>query len=113
MTKEKLLAIEEIHDLKLANVGRHSDKAQLGMKQMLRSLMGYGAYDGYKITTSEQEYLILIDNGQCCCESWGYFSSEDDFGDYIGKNLPTSRSERVSVCLPEIDGTTGVALYTV
>lgn len=34
-------------------------------------------------------------------------------GDYIGKNLPTSRSERVSVCLPETDGTIGVALYTV
>ena len=34
-------------------------------------------------------------------------------GDYIGKNLPTSRNERVSVCLPETDGTTGVALYTV
>lgn len=34
-------------------------------------------------------------------------------GDYIGKNLPTSRSERVSVCLPETDGTTGVSLYTV
>ena len=34
-------------------------------------------------------------------------------GDYIGKNLPTSHSERVSVCLPETDGTIGVALYTV
>lgn len=34
-------------------------------------------------------------------------------GDYIGKNLPTSRSERVAVCLPETDGTTGVSLYTV
>ena len=87
MNKEKLLAIEEIHDLKLANIGKHSEKAQLGMVQMLNALMGYAAYDGYKITTSEQEYLILIDNGQCCCESWGYFSSEDDFGNYIGKTI--------------------------
>ena len=87
MNNEKLLAIEEIHDLKLANIGKHSEKAQLGMVQMLNALMGYAAYDGYKITTSEQEYLILIDNGQCCCESWGYFSSEDDFGNYIGKTI--------------------------
>ena len=60
MNKEKLLSIEEIHDLKLANIGKHSEKAQLGMVQMLNALMGYAAYDGYKITTSEQEYLILI-----------------------------------------------------
>ena len=48
---------------------------------------GYGEYDGYKITTEKTEYLILIDNGQCCCESWGYFVSEDDINDYIGKDL--------------------------
>lgn len=29
----------------------------------------------------------MIDNGQCCCESWGYFVSEDDINDYIGKDL--------------------------
>ena len=57
------------------------------MMQMLNALRGYGEYDGYKITTEKTEYLILIDNGQCCCESWGYFVSEDDINDYIGKDL--------------------------
>lgn len=28
--------------------------------------------------------------------------------DYVGKNLPTARSEMVSVCLDEVDGETGV-----
>ena len=32
--------------------------------------------------------------------------------DYVGKNLPTSRTEVVSVQVEEIDGTTGVALYS-
>ncbi|NLK17776.1 MAG: bifunctional pyr operon transcriptional regulator/uracil phosphoribosyltransferase PyrR [Clostridiales bacterium] len=32
--------------------------------------------------------------------------------DYIGKNLPTSRNEIVSVKVAEIDGDTGVDLYT-
>ena len=33
--------------------------------------------------------------------------------DYIGKNIPTSRNEVISVCVPEIDGKTGVDLYSV
>ena len=32
--------------------------------------------------------------------------------DYVGKNLPTSRNEVVSVQVEEFDGTTGVALYS-
>lgn len=32
-------------------------------------------------------------------------------GDYIGKNIPTSRTEQIAVCVPEYDGTTAVVLY--
>ena len=32
-------------------------------------------------------------------------------GDYIGKNVPTSRGEKISVCVPEYDGKTCVELY--
>ena len=84
---EKVISIEEITNLRLGNTGQNSEKASLGMIQMLNALMGYGEYDGYKITTEKTEYLILIDNGQCCCESWGYFVSEDDINGYIGKDL--------------------------
>lgn len=34
-------------------------------------------------------------------------------GDYIGKNIPTSKSELISVCLPEYDGKTCVELYEI
>lgn len=32
-------------------------------------------------------------------------------GDFVGKNLPTSRKEAVAVFVPEIDGDMGVAIY--
>lgn len=69
--EEKIISIEEVYNVKIE---------------------GYGAYsgtlcDGYKVETSKHTYLIAIDNDQCCCESWGYFSSDDDFGNYIGKTL--------------------------
>ncbi len=31
--------------------------------------------------------------------------------DFVGKNIPTSRTEVVAVCVPELDGFTGVRLY--
>ena len=31
--------------------------------------------------------MILIDNLQNCCENWGYMVSEDNFEDFIGKDL--------------------------
>ncbi len=34
-------------------------------------------------------------------------------GDYIGKSIPTSHSEQISVCMPEFDGKTAVELYGV
>lgn len=43
--------------------------------------------EGYKITTSNQDIKLLIDNGQCCCESWGYFLTEDDTYKFIGTNI--------------------------
>lgn len=47
----------------------------------------YSEYDGYEITTKDNNYKILIDNGNQCCESWGYFSTEDKFEDFIGSEL--------------------------
>jgi hypothetical protein len=56
---------------------------------------------GYKIVTSDQEILFLIDDGRSCCESWGYFTSEDDFVKFVGAILTgitvtdTNRTSRV------------------
>ena len=32
-------------------------------------------------------------------------------GDFVGKNVPTSKNERISVKIPPIDGITAVELY--
>lgn len=85
----KIVEIKEIHDVNLKNVGalKGTNGSRLGMSQMINAISGYGSYDGYQIKTDEHEFNILIDNGQSCCESWGYFSSEDDFEEFIGKEL--------------------------
>lgn len=89
MSLGKINNIEEMFDLELGNTTPSSgtNGANIGFSQMLSALRGYGEYDGYKIETDLDTYLILIDNGQSCCESWGYFTSEDDTSEYIGKEL--------------------------
>jgi hypothetical protein len=47
----------------------------------------WGSQSGFVIKTSEQTIKIYIDDGQSCCENFGYFVSEDDFQDFIGSNL--------------------------
>ncbi|MBO7729495.1 MAG: bifunctional pyr operon transcriptional regulator/uracil phosphoribosyltransferase, partial [Lachnospiraceae bacterium] len=34
-------------------------------------------------------------------------------GDYVGKNVPTSKSERIAVRIPPYDETTSVELYDI
>lgn len=46
-----------------------------------------GRFDGYEITTNKQIIQFGIDNCQRCCESWGYFSSEDNLNEFIGAKL--------------------------
>ena len=84
---EKIIRINEVNGLTLKNHGASTEKAQLGIKQMINAIWGYSSYDGFEIKTTAHKYLILIDNDQSCCESWGYFASEDDFSQYIGKEL--------------------------
>lgn len=90
---EKILKVEVINNLKLSNTGKSTGNngSRLGMAQMINALCGYGEYDGYLIETDEHKYRILIDNNQSCCESWGYFSSNDDFEEFIGKELKEVR----------------------
>ena len=47
----------------------------------------YAKLDGYKITTNIQEILVLINNYQSCCESWGYLTSLDNLTDFDGSEL--------------------------
>jgi hypothetical protein len=85
----KIQSIEEVRELKLANRGLLNGKngSRLGMGSMINALCGYESYDGYKVKTSEHDFHVLISNGQSCCESWGYFSSDDDLDSFNGKEL--------------------------
>nr|UVY65240.1 MAG: PGDYG protein [Bacteriophage sp.] len=47
----------------------------------------WNSYDGYCIETDSRQLYFVINNGQDCCENWGYLSSEDDFGSFIGSEL--------------------------
>lgn len=48
---------------------------------------GYSNCAGYAITTNRQVVKMLIDNESCCCESWGYFMSEDNPQEFVGSSL--------------------------
>lgn len=48
------------------------------------AVMAYGAYAGYSIYTTEQIVTLEISNSSQCCESWGYFLTEDDTAKFIG-----------------------------
>lgn len=84
----KIKSIEEITDFGIKNIAPlEGTGGRLGMSQIINALGGYSEYDGYKVVTDKHTYLILIDNGQSCCESWGYISSEDDYTKFIGTEL--------------------------
>lgn len=65
---EIIKSIEEVHNKKL----KRTD---------------YSEYDGFLIITDKQNIFIGIENGQSCCESFGYLTSQDNFNEFIGSNL--------------------------
>lgn len=44
-------------------------------------------FEGYIVVTDKQSIKIGISNEQSCCEDWGYLSTNDDLGDFIGTEL--------------------------
>lgn len=79
---ETIKAITEVKGVEQGSVG-----AGGGLMNNLNTLFGGGRYDGYQIDTSEQTIQVLIDNGQSCCESWGYLASDDDLSAFVGAEL--------------------------
>lgn len=47
----------------------------------------YAEMEGYEIVTTEQSIKLYIDNGQSCCENWGYFWCNDNPMDFIGATV--------------------------
>lgn len=58
---------------------------------------------GFKITTNKQEILVLIDDGQSCCESWGFLSTNDDTSEFIGAKLLSIRTTDKALQSVDID----------
>lgn len=84
----KIKNIEEIYNFKIQPIASLEGKGgRLGMSQMISALYGQSDMDGYKVETDKHIFYVLIDNGQSCCESWGYLSSEDNFEQFIGAEL--------------------------
>ena len=50
--------------------------------------------DGWEVVCDDQTVTVAIGNTQDCCESWGYFNSDDDPSKFVGANL--LRVERVA-----------------
>lgn len=69
---ERIVEIEEVFNRD--DKGQHTDK--WGTK-----------YDGFSVKTETQEIFLGISNGQCCCEDWGYFMSDDTTEDFHGAIL--------------------------
>lgn len=81
-------SIEVVTDFKIQPVATLNGKGgRLGMSQMINAIGGYQSMDGHKIETDKHTFYVLIDNGQSCCESWGYLSSEDNLEQFVGAEL--------------------------
>ena len=72
----KIKTITEVFDCKIQ------------FKDKMVDIFGeYEYMDGYKVETDKHVIYVLIENEQSCCESWGYFASEDDLNQFIGAEL--------------------------
>lgn len=85
----KIMAIEEVKNFEFGNPAplNGANGSHLGFSGMVSILMGGRSMDGYKVTTSGEPILVLIDNCQSCCENWGYMASDDDLSLFVGANL--------------------------
>lgn len=82
----KIKSIVEVNNLKIGPSGGFKMRGSGGRMNFMEPLIGY-EMAGYRIETDQHIYHVLISNGQCCCESWGYISSEDDLNYFIGAEL--------------------------
>ena len=66
-------------------------------------IMGWGNFDGYKITcTDGYSYFLGIGNSQGCCERFGYLSSEDDLDEFLGATILDVARTDTSLCTKKL-----------
>lgn len=66
---ETILKIEEVFDRE-TDMGGHCARC-----------------DGFVVRTDRQTIELLVENAHYCCETWGYFISEDDTSGFVGARL--------------------------
>jgi hypothetical protein len=50
-------------------------------------ICGLSDMSGYKVSTDQHTFYVLIEEFPTCCEDYGYFSAEDNLSYYIGSEL--------------------------
>jgi hypothetical protein len=101
---ERITDITTVSDVQQATLGVGG-----GLVNLLGALSGYSHYDGYAVATTEQTIYVLIDNGQSCCESFGYLASADDLAAFVGAELreiaivDTALNTHLVEQLPDLD----------
>ena len=48
---------------------------------------GWGVEAGFQIHTNQQTITLAIADESSCCESWGYFLTEDNLDKFVGAEL--------------------------
>ena len=61
--------------------------ADYGRIMEIRELMEFEGGGGYRIATDRTVIEFGISTCHQCCERWGYFSSDDDLGRFVGKEI--------------------------
>lgn len=75
--------------------------------QPYRGQRGYVMEAGFRVITTAQTITLAIDDESSCCESWGYFLTEDNIEKFIGAELrgvsitDTNRSHRTFIAYPD------------
>lgn len=47
----------------------------------------WGTFEGYSVITDKQTINVGISSGQCCCENFGYLTTNDDLKEFEGAEL--------------------------
>jgi len=53
----------------------------------IKQLDDYCGYSGYEVVTEKEKIYVLIADGQCCDESWGYLDTNNNSNEFIGQEL--------------------------
>lgn len=83
MTLEEYAAMLKVGDE--VTIKYYSITGEKEIKEKILKITKSGTI--YLRSTNCKDAIRFRKNGQCCCENWGYLSSEDDFGSFIGSEL--------------------------